>query len=155
MIESTKPATLRNHSSTGHPVFWVHKAGPLPPVAVQPGTSALAVVSEIEARARTFAETGEIASIDLHCLKAMPEERDILSRMLGEGEVSAVVNAAGRTEIRETAVPCVWWIHHRDYEGATVGESIEVTRVPDLIEGDRKAVLRGLELLNAVRSARA
>jgi hypothetical protein len=133
----------------------MRKAAPVPSVSAQPGSSALALVSEIEASARTFAETGEMASIDLRCLKAMPEERDILSRMLGEGEVSAVVKVAGHTEIRETAVPCVWWIRHCDYEGETVGESIEITCVPELIEGDRKAILRGLESLNPARSAHA
>ncbi len=134
--------------ASSHPVFWMRKAES-PVIAAAPGSSALAIVSEIEASARSFADTGEIASIDLCCLKSMPDERDMLSRMLGDGEVSAIVDAVGRTEIRETAIPCVWWIRHRDHEGATVGESIEITCIPDLLEGDRKAVVRGLESLNA------
>ena len=132
-----------------HQIFWMRLASPAPTIEAVRGASAQALVSEIEACARNFFETGDNASIDLRCLKAMPEEREILASMLGEGEVSAVVDAGGRTEIRETSVPCVWWVRHRDPEGETVGELIEITAIPDLIVGDREAVFHGLEALNA------
>ena len=142
------PAGLK-HGAHGHPIVWMRVAKPVSTIEAERGASALAIVSEIKASAMIFAETCETASIDLRCLKAMPEEREILASMLGEGEVSVVVDTAGRTEIRETSVPCVWWIRHCDAQGETVGELIEVTCIPDLIEGDRKAVVRGLEFLNA------
>lgn len=120
----------------------------------EPGTSAQAIISEIEAGALHFAETGEETLIDLRCLKAMPEERKILSTLLGCGEVSAIVEALGPTEIRETAVPCVWWVCHRNADEEVVGELIEIAEIPEVMKGDRKAIARGLETLRIARPFR-
>lgn len=135
-----------------HPIFWMRPAMPMPAVEA-PGASAQAIISEIEVCAARFAATGEDASIDLRFLKAMPREREILASLLGQGEISATVNALGCTEIRETAIPCVWWIRHRNSEDETVGELIEITEVPEIIAGDRMAVAQGLEALRTARSA--
>jgi hydrogenase-1 operon protein HyaF len=137
------------------PIFWMRPATPPSIISAQPGATALAIVSELEVCATRFAATGDIASIDLRFLKSMPEERATLASMLGKGEVSIVVEAIGRTEIQETTVPCVWWITHQNSEGETVGESIEITDIPDLIVGDREAVAHGLEALRATVSFRA
>lgn len=130
-----------------HPVFWMKKAGPKLSVDAVPGTSAQAVISEIEACALRFAETGEETSIDLRCLKAMPEEREILSTLLGRGEVSATIQALGPSEIHETSVPCVWWVRHRNADEEIVGELIEISQIPEVMLGDRQAVVRGLKAL--------
>jgi hypothetical protein len=122
---------------------------PALPVDARQGASAQAIVSEVEACARRFAETGETASIDLRCLKSMPEEREILAGALGHGEVSAVVAAIGRSEIHETSIPCVWWVSHRNSEEEIVGELIEIAEVPDLLMGDRQSVAYGLEALRS------
>lgn len=135
------------------PIFWMRPANHVPAVEAAPGTSARALASEIEAQAARFAAAGEDASIDLRFLKAMPSERESLASLLGRGEISAVVNALGRTEIHETAIPCVWWIRHHNDEGDIVGELIEVTTVPEIITGDRLAVARGLEAFRTARSA--
>lgn len=113
----------------------------------EPGDSARAILSEVEECASRFSAVGEEASIDLRCLKARPEERDILATLLGRGEVSAVVAAADRSEIHETSIPCVWWVRHWNEEGEIVGDSIEITDVPDVLMGDRRAVAHGLEIL--------
>ncbi|WP_212785215.1 hydrogenase expression/formation C-terminal domain-containing protein [Ferrigenium kumadai] len=111
------------------------------------GALARAVLSDIEECASRFAAVGEEASISLRCLKAMPEEREILATLLGHGEVSAIVEAVDRSEIHETSIPCVWWVSHRNAEGETIRESIEITGVPDVIIGDRRAIPYGLETL--------
>lgn len=136
-----------------HPIFWMRPEAPMPAVEAAPGASAQAIISEIEAYAARFAASGENASIDLRFLKAMPKEREMLSSLLGQGEVSAVVDALGRTEIRETAIPCVWWVRHHNGEDETVGELIEIAEVPEMIAGDRMAVARGLEAFRTARSA--
>lgn len=128
------------HSRTGQPA-------PPSPANVEPGDSARAILSEIEECASRFSAVGEEASIDLRCLKARPGERDILVNLLGRGEVSAVVDSIDHCEIHETSVPCVWWVRRWNEEGETVGDSIEITDVPDVLLGDRKAVVHGLEIL--------
>lgn len=92
--------------------------------------------------------------LDLRCLKAMPAEREILSTLLGRGEVSATVEALGLTEIHETAIPCVWWVRHRNADEEIVGELIEITDIPEVMLGDRKAVAHGPEALRIARPFR-
>lgn len=133
------------------PIFWMRPAMPTLTVEAVRGASAQAIISEIETCATRFAASGESDSIDLRFLKTMPEEREMLASLLGRGEVSVVVSALGRTEIHETAIPCVWWIRHCNSENEAVGELIEITDIPEMIVGDRMAVARGLE---AFRSAR-
>ncbi|WP_435626690.1 hydrogenase expression/formation C-terminal domain-containing protein [Candidatus Ferrigenium straubiae] len=147
----TPPHSAHKAHHPHRPIFWMRPAKPALTVEAAPGTSAQAIASEIEVCAARFAADGEDNSIDLRFLKAMPQEREALATLLGQGEVSAVVSALGRTEIRETAIPCVWWVRHHNEEGEIVGELIEITAVPEIITGDRMAVARGLE---AFRSAR-
>ena len=136
-------------SRTSHPVFWLRSAGSIATVDAAPGETARAIVSEVAACATRFAETGELTTIDLRFLKAMAAERETLAALLGKGEVTATVDSLGRTEVQETAVPCVWWVRHRDSEGETVGEFIEIADIPDLLMGDPEAVAHGLEALRA------
>ncbi|HXU93585.1 MAG TPA: hydrogenase expression/formation C-terminal domain-containing protein [Gallionella sp.] len=130
-----------------HSIFWLSQSRPVLPVDRQPGALARAILSEIEESAARFAAVGEEASINLRCLKEMQEEREILATLLGHGEVSAVVEAVERSEIHETSIPCVWWVTHRNADGETIRESIEITGVPEVIVGDRKAISYGLETL--------
>lgn len=136
-------------SRSSHPVFRLHPAGSITTVDGVAGETGRAIVSEVAACAARFADTGEVATIDLRFLKAMPEERETLAALLGKGEVSAVVESLGRTEIQETSIPCVWWVRHRDSAGETVGEFIEIAEIPDLLMGDPGAVAQGLEALRA------
>lgn len=145
-LENAESTLARNHTQA-HPVFWMSQSRPVLSVNAEPGTSAQAILAEIEECASRFAAVGEEASIDLRCLKAMPEEREILETLLGRGEVSAVVEALGRSEIHETSIPCVWWVRHRNSEEEIVSELIEIAEVPDVLMGDRKAVAYGLEAL--------
>lgn len=137
-----------------HPVFWMRQSKPVLSVYAEPGASAQAILSEIEESALRFFETGDAASIDLRCLKSMPEEREMLASLLGHGEVSAAINVTGRTDLYETSVPCVWWVRHRDSEDEIVGELIEIAEVPDVLMGDRKAVAYGLEALRIAMPSR-
>ena len=136
------------------PVFWMKQVKPVPTVAAQPGVSAQAILHEVAAGAAHFAATGETACIDLRCLKSMPEEREMLGAMLGQGEVTAVVNTLGSTDIHETSIPCVWWIKHRNTEEEIVGELIEIAAVPDVITGDSTAIARRLETLRSAWPSR-
>ncbi|OGS81699.1 MAG: hypothetical protein A2061_08395 [Gallionellales bacterium GWA2_59_43] len=151
-VESAK-STARNGTQP-HPVFWMRQGKPAASASAELGASAQALLSEIEECALRFAAGGDEVSIDLRCLKSMPEERAMLAALLGHGEVSATIDTIGRSEIYETSVPCVWWVSHRDGEDEIAGELIEIAEVPEVLKGDRRAVAQGLEALCIARSFR-
>lgn len=78
-------------------------------------------------------ENDEATVIDLASLPFGPGELDQLEERLGIGELTAELNALGRSIIRETAYPGVWWLEHRNTEGDIVGRYIEITRAPEIL----------------------
>lgn len=134
------------------PVIWIQQlAAPLTdrPINNTPGASARAVLTEIRRCAELLVADGVAGSVDLRVLRTMPGEREILAGLLGRGEVSAVVESIGRSEVQETAIPCIWWLRHCDDDGAVIGETIEITDIPELLVGDRDATVIAFESLQA------
>lgn len=78
-------------------------------------------------------EDDEPTVIDLASLPFGPGELDQLEERLGTGELTAELNALGRSIIRETVYPGVWWLEHRNTEGDIVGRYIEITRAPEIL----------------------
>jgi hydrogenase-1 operon protein HyaF len=62
-----------------------------------------------------------------------PQDRALLQRALGEGEVRATIDAEGVSTIRETRIGGVWWVEHRNRDGELIAELLEVTRVPEIL----------------------
>ena len=71
--------------------------------------------------------------IDLASLPFAPGELAELEDALGSGELTAELDALGKSLIRETAYPGVWWVEHRNTAGDVVGRYIEVTRSPEIL----------------------
>jgi hydrogenase-1 operon protein HyaF len=90
---------------------------------------------------------GSTHAIDLRAIPLAPGEEERLLRALGEGEVSATLEAQGRSVIRECAYPGIWCITHHDAAGTLVGRFIEVTFVPPLLASQRPDIIHGLERL--------
>jgi hypothetical protein len=121
-----------------------------PAVYAGPSSGAvLAILNEIAAKLETLAAGGEDASIDLRPFIGSPRELALLRETLGRGEVSAAIKTVGQTLLQETAIPCVWWISHRDHDDSPLGEFIEIAEAPDLLRSDRLAIHRGLNELRA------
>ena len=78
-------------------------------------------------------EDDEPTVIDLASLPFGPGELDQLEERLGIGELTAELNALGKSCIRETTYPGVWWIEHCNTEGDIVGRYIEITRAPEIL----------------------
>jgi len=78
-------------------------------------------------------ESGEPTVIDLSSLPFGPGELDELERRLGDGELTAELDALGESRIRETAYPGVWWLEHRNASGDVVGRYLEITRAPEIL----------------------
>lgn len=114
--------------------------------------SALAVVREIERRLASCLREGIRASLDLGPLAAIPAELGLLRQILGDGVIRAEVGNRGGSMVRETAIPCVWWVTHRDESGQARAEFIEIADTPPILAGDSHDIPAGLRLL-AQRSA--
>ena len=71
--------------------------------------------------------------IDLASLPFAPGEIEELEQALGHGELNAELDALGKSLIRETAYPGVWWVEHRNTAGELVGRYIEITRSPEIL----------------------
>lgn len=108
-----------------------------------------ALLSEIAAFLEKLEETGETGMIDLNSLPFAPGEYEQLRQTLGQGEVSARIEAIGPSEIIETRYPGVWWVTHYNVEGDIVADILEVTAVPEIIRSQPEDVIDGLARLKA------
>lgn len=108
-----------------------------------------ALVAEVAARLQRLAHEGIASSIDLNSLPFAPGEYDQLRALLGDGEVSARIEALGRSEVMETRYPGVWWVTHYNVEDDIIADTIEITAVPDILRSQPADIAGGLELLNA------
>jgi hydrogenase-1 operon protein HyaF len=85
--------------------------------------------------------------IDLRGLPLAPGEEARIEEALGEGEVSAQLDALGPTSIRETALSGVWIVTHRNAENEIVARFIEVCRVPDILKAQDEDIQQGVHRL--------
>ena len=108
-----------------------------------------ALLAEIAARLEKLDENGETGMIDLNSLPFSPGEYEQLRQILGQGEVSARIEAIGPSEIIETHYPGVWWVTHYNVEGDIVADMIEIARLPEIIQSQPEDVHAGLERLKA------
>jgi len=108
-----------------------------------------ALQAEIAACLEKLAETGETGIIDLNSLPFAPGEYEQLRQALGQGEVSAHIEAIGPSEIIETRYPGVWWVTHYNVEGDIVADMLEITTIPEIFKSQPEDVREGLALLNA------
>ena len=73
-------------------------------------------------------------AIDLRAMPLSPTDREALRARLGRGEIHAIVDAMGESEIYETAFAGVWWATYRSADGNVIAERIEITLVPELLK---------------------
>ena len=108
-----------------------------------------ALLAEIAARLEKLAENGETGMIDLNSLPFSPGEYEQLRQTLGQGEVSARIEAIGASEIIETGYPGVWWVTHYNVEGDIVADLIEIAWLPEIIKSQPEDLNAGLARLKA------
>ena len=112
------------------------------------GAGVNAILYELAGMLETLLDSGHGNAIDLRSLPLTPDEYTQLRATLGEGEVSAEVDALGPTRLRETAVHGVWWITHYNTQDQVLAEFLEVTEVPQLLKTERDDLREGLDMLN-------
>ena len=107
-----------------------------------------AVLAEIGTLlARLACDPTHVGAIDLGSLPLDACQRARLRERLGRGEVIAVVDAAGRSEVAETAYAGVWWVRHEQDAHDTALEQIVVARVPALLSAHPADIERAARLL--------
>jgi len=126
----------------------IESCNPRPAAATDAAFSPVrAVLTEIETLLQRFHGTGDAGSIDLRCLAQSPDEMAALRGVLGEGEVRADIRFLGSSIAEETAIPCVWWVTHRDNDDRVVAELLEINELPDIVRSDRAFVPQAIESL--------
>lgn len=97
-------------------------------------------------------ETGETSTIDLSALPLTPADLDWLREKLGSGEIRVTLQANGESTLDETACPGVWWVTHRNEQGAVTAQFLEVAFVPELVKAHPQDVAIGQEQLELLIS---
>ncbi len=125
---------------------------PIHVVNPPPGESALTgnappLLRELAEQVRRLLETGEPSAIDLSALPLTPPDLDWLREKLGEGEIAVTLQANGESTLNETACPGIWWVTHRNEQGAVTAQFIEVAFVPELVKAAPQDVAIGQEYL--------
>jgi hydrogenase-1 operon protein HyaF len=106
-----------------------------------------ALLAEIAARLESLANDGTSGSIDLNSLPFAPGEYEQLRQALGQGEVTAHIEAIGASEITETRYPGVWWVTHYNVEGDIVADMLEIAAIPGILRSQPDDIRSGLALL--------
>jgi len=105
------------------------------------------ILHEIRHALKKLLETDEPTTIDLRAIPMAPGEEERIESMLGEGEISAKLNALGPSTIIETQIAGVWLVTHYNVEDEILGKFIEITRAPSLIASQDEDIERGLTRL--------
>lgn len=109
-----------------------------------------ALLAEIASLLQKLVDQGEAGVIDLKSLPFAPGEYEQLRDALGQGELTARLDALGTSEIVETRFPGVWWLTHYNVEGEIVADVIEVTFLPEILRSQAEDMRAGLQRLQAM-----
>lgn len=106
-----------------------------------------ALLTEIAALLQKLVDTGETGLIDLKSLPFAPGEYEQLRAALGQGELTAQLDAIGISEIVECRFPGVWWLTHYNVQGEIVADVIEITFLPEIMKSQIEDMRDGLAQL--------
>jgi hydrogenase-1 operon protein HyaF len=99
-----------------------------------PSPALLALLQELQGMLEQLVHQGKHSSIDIRSLPMMPGDYEHLQQVLGEGEIFATIDSLGPSQVRETAIPGIWWVTHKNADDDVLTEFIEVTVLPDILK---------------------
>jgi hydrogenase-1 operon protein HyaF len=120
-----------------------------PDAGAAPAARVRALLAEIAQLVDGLARNGGDARVDLRSPPLGPGDYAALQDALGRGAVSARVDAASMTEVRETRYPGVWWVTHYNSAREIAADFIEVCVVPEILATPPEDIVRGLEELRS------
>jgi hydrogenase-1 operon protein HyaF len=91
------------------------------------------ILLQIEQALQDLQRNGTESIIDLGAMPFSARDEQELRARLGDGEVSATVEAFGPTLVQETTYPGVWLVEHQDADSRRLTLHIEVARVPSIL----------------------
>ena len=100
----------------------------------------LPVLNELLHALDELLDHGKRTTIDIKSLPFGPFDEKRLSTALGVGEVAATIHTLGESRVIETAYSGIWWIEHRNEQGAVVAKFIEVTYIPEILKAQPEDV---------------
>jgi hydrogenase-1 operon protein HyaF len=98
------------------------------------------LLHELQHALRALNDSDAERQIDLRALPLTSFEEARIETLLGSGEVRALINSLGNSEVRETAFAGIWVVTHFNESGDVVGKIIEVTRCPWLLQAQREDI---------------
>jgi hydrogenase-1 operon protein HyaF len=107
---------------------------------------------QLEQALRDLKDGGRGTVIDLGAMPFSQQDEEDLRHQLGQGEVTATLDAFGPTLIQETAVPAIWLIEHQDAEGRRLTLHIEVARIPGILITPEEDIAEGLVALKGMNT---
>jgi len=110
------------------------------------------LLRELAEQVKRLLASGEPSAIDLSALPLTPADLEWLHDKLGTGEISVTLQANGESTLSETACSGIWWVTHRNEQGAVTSQFIEVAFVPELVKAHPQDVQTGYEYLELVIS---
>jgi hydrogenase-1 operon protein HyaF len=110
-------------------------------------SNVIALLNEITTLQAAYLESGEVGQIDMKSLPLTEAELESLKTILADGEVSATVNALGKSQIQETQIPGVWWVRHYDINDVLMSENIEICRIPEILSVENDEIRQGEQAL--------
>lgn len=127
-------------SSINSPQFNIHAGNELTR-NVEP------LLHEIRHAMQAFLDAGETSIIDLRSIPLAPGEEETIINTLGQGEVRALLDVLGPSEIYETKYAGVWIVTHYNDDDNIISRFVEVTDAPDVLKSQREDVVDGLSAL--------
>jgi len=92
-------------------------------------------------------DAGETCTIDLRSIPLAPGEEETIINTLGQGEVSARLDALGPSDIYETRFSGVWLITHYNESDNVISRFIEITDIPDILRAQAEDMSDAVERL--------
>ena len=120
---------------------------PLPP---SESSMVEAVIIEIQQQLSQYLSNGQGGIIDIHSLPLSDTDYQQLNDLLGKGEVHAVAQLAGETEIYETGYAGVWWLIHKNTDQQIIAEHIEVNHIPLILCSHRDDIKAARDRLGSI-----
>jgi len=102
-----------------------------------------ALLRELDEALQALLAKGTAHMVDLATLPLSSADRSMLDEALGEGEIRMDLETLGRSRIRETSFPGIWWVRHEDPDGKVLADRIEVTHVPEIVPAHPSDVASG------------
>lgn len=101
---------------------------------------AVALLREIADHLLTVSQGGDRQVVELTNLPLSDGDVQLLEAKLGRGEVEARINAAGPTEVFETAFPGVWWVRYLSEGDRVITQQLEIGAVPVILEAHHEDI---------------